>query len=91
MVPPIYVVQLPALQDRKRLQNDLLNLGIQTGVHYQPNHGLSLYAGKLTLEHGTLRETERIAGHILTLPLHPDLTEQDVDYICDQLLALLNE
>ncbi len=91
VVPHIYVVQLPAMQDRKRLQNDLLNLGIQTGVHYQPNHGLSLYAEKLTVEHGILREAERIAGHILTLPLHSDLTEQDVDYICDQLLALLNE
>lgn len=88
VVPHIYVVQLPQHVDRKALQTALLEQGIQTGVHYQPNHGLSLYA-RATPELGQLPETERIAGHILTLPLHPDLSESDVDFICEQFLCQL--
>ena len=90
VVPHIYVVQLPHLQDRKALQAALLQQGIQTGVHYQPNHALSFYAGHAPAV-GELAQTERIAGHILTLPLHPDLAESDVDFICDVLLAQLSE
>jgi dTDP-4-amino-4,6-dideoxygalactose transaminase len=90
VVPHIYVVQLPQHLDRKALQSALLDQGIQTGVHYQPNHALSFYTGSLP-KPGLLSETERIAGHILTLPLHPDLSESDIDFICDQLLDRLNE
>ena len=87
VVPHIYVVRLPTVSDRNLLQKELLSRGIQTGVHYQPNHKLSFY-GSHSLENGGLKETDRIANHILTLPLHPDLTEDDVDYICTQLIDL---
>jgi dTDP-4-amino-4,6-dideoxygalactose transaminase len=86
VVPHIYVVQLKELGDRKRLQSELLKKGIQTGVHYQPNHELSFFEKKGT-KNGKLLETERLAGHIISLPLHPDLTEQDVVYVCDQLIS----
>lgn len=86
VVPHIYVVRIRGMQDRKTLQQQLMALGIQTGIHYQPNHVLSLYRDPQAL---ALPVTEEVFSELLTLPLHADLTEQDVDIICMQLKAQL--
>ena len=46
VVPHIYVVRIPGMQNRKLIQEKMIKLGIQTGIHYQPNHILSLYHEK---------------------------------------------
>ena len=80
------MVSIPHMKDRKILQNKLLNKGIQTGYHYQPNHMLSLfYDAKID----PLPVTDRIYSTLLSLPLHPDISEGDVKYISSTLLQLL--
>jgi len=86
VVPHIYVVCISAMRDRNILQQQLMAQGIQTGIHYQPNHVLSLYRDPQALP---LPVTEAVFPELLTLPLHADLTEQDVDTICMQLKAQL--
>ncbi|MBX7148126.1 DegT/DnrJ/EryC1/StrS family aminotransferase [bacterium] len=81
-VPHIYVVRIKGLLDRKALQDKLLAAGIQTGVHYQPNHLLSLYHDSKALP---CSQTESLFPELLTLPLHPDLSAADIDYVADQL------
>jgi dTDP-4-amino-4,6-dideoxygalactose transaminase len=51
---------------------------IQTGIHYKPNHLLTLFGG------GTPRlpVTEQLYEEILSLPLHPGVTFDDVDRVC---------
>jgi len=86
IVPHLYVVCIPHMKDRKILQNKLLNKGIQTGYHYQPNHMLSLfYDAKID----PLPVTDSIHSTLLSLPLHPDISEGDVKYISSTLLQLL--
>lgn len=87
VVPHIYVVRIHGLKDRRALQAHLLEQGIQTGVHYQPNHWLSYYRNPMA---APLPVTDAIYPELLTLPLHPDVTEQDVHYVCDQLIAALD-
>lgn len=84
VVPHIYVVRISGMLDRNALQQQLMAQGIQTGIHYQPNHLLSLYCDPHALP---LPVTESVFTELLTLPLHVDLTEQDVDIICMQLKA----
>ena len=43
IVPHIYVVRIFKPYDRNLIQSKLLEKGIQTGIHYQPNHKLSFY------------------------------------------------
>ena len=86
VAPHIYVVRIQGLSDRKALQTKLLEQGIQTGIHYQPNHGLSLYRDTAALP---LPVTDAVFQELLTLPLHPDLTEQDVEFISRHLKALV--
>ena len=86
IVPHIFVIKLRA-GDRDKIREKLLEHGIQTGVHYEPNHHLSLYHDDGT---APLPVTEEVAPKLLTLPLHPDLEESDVDYICEQLIGCLD-
>jgi dTDP-4-amino-4,6-dideoxygalactose transaminase len=82
IVPHIFVIKLKNV-DRKKIREQLKVLGIQTGVHYMPNHLLSFY------HDGNLPVTEALFPMLLTLPLHPDLREQDIDYICEELIQCL--
>ena len=86
VVPHIYVVRIKNLSDRQFLQNKLMEQGIQTGIHYQPNHTLRLYRDPIAVP---LPMTDQVFPELLTLPLHPDVTEQDVEFICKTLKALV--
>lgn len=86
VVPHIYPVRIQGLSDRKALQAQLMEHGIQTGFHYQPNHDLSLYRDSAALP---LPVTNTVFPELLTLPLHADLTEQDVETVCAQLKVLI--
>ena len=88
IVPHIYVVRIPYIKNRKQMQSTLLEFGIQTGVHYQPNHILSFYNYESTLP---LPITDSVYPELITLPLHPDLNEDDVEYVCKKLMGLFNE
>jgi dTDP-4-amino-4,6-dideoxygalactose transaminase len=85
VVPHIYVVRIIGMSNRKVFQDRLLELGIQTGIHYQPNHILSYYYDDLALQ---LPNTSSIYPELLSLPLHPDLNEEDVDFVCKALMGL---
>lgn len=84
VVPHIYVVRIGGLTDRRSLQVRLLEDGIETGVHYQPSHLLSLFSGPRDLP-----VTDAVFPELLSLPLHPDVTEKDVAFVCARLNALL--
>lgn len=86
IVPHIFVIKLKS-ENREKIRKRLLERGIQTGVHYQPNHFLSFYNlnGNITLP-----ATEMIFPRLLSLPLHPDLKDSDIDYVCKELVECLN-
>ncbi|WP_114651995.1 DegT/DnrJ/EryC1/StrS family aminotransferase [Polynucleobacter necessarius] len=86
IVPHIYVVRIKNMPNRKLLQQRLLDLGIQTGIHYQPNHVLSFYSEVNALP---LPITDSAFSELLSLPLHPDLTEDDVEFVCTTLKEVL--
>ncbi len=38
---------------------------------------------------GPMPQSERLAGRVLSLPMHPYLTEEQADYVADRLIAAL--
>jgi dTDP-4-amino-4,6-dideoxygalactose transaminase len=86
VVPHIYPIQIKGLRDRDGLQKILKSKNIQTGFHYQPNHLLSFYRQSKSIY---LKNTENIFPELLSLPLHPDLTTKDVDYVAKTLIEYL--
>jgi dTDP-4-amino-4,6-dideoxygalactose transaminase len=63
---------------RDTVKAALAEAGIPTGMHYKPNHLLSRYGGGAV----SLPVTERLYGELMTLPLHPGLSEGEVEQIC---------
>lgn len=80
VVPHIVVIRVTASK-RDGLKEYLNENGVGTGMHYRPNHLLSLFAGNQ--DNCTLVHTDAIYEQLITLPLHPDLTEDDIYYICN--------
>ena len=83
----LMVVVLPEGADRDALRTSLQGDGIQTSVHYPPIHRFTAYAGSARAV--PLPVTEQLAPRLLTLPLYPGLTEQQVDLVADALLSRL--
>lgn len=58
---------------------------IPTGVHYKPNHLLTLFGGGRE----RLPATEALYDELVTLPLHPGLSVEDVETVCAALARAL--
>lgn len=71
----LYVIQS---NSRDALQEHMLDRGVQTLIHYPiPAHLQKAYS-HLGGKPGQLRATERVAGRILSLPMHQGLTDEEV-------------
>ncbi|MCL4498885.1 MAG: DegT/DnrJ/EryC1/StrS family aminotransferase [Chloroflexi bacterium] len=79
-----YVVKVP---DRDRFTAYLQQNGIATSVHYIPNHLYSMYKPYYT----PLPVAEDIWHRIVTLPLFPDLTDEQVDHVIGVVQAFGRE
>jgi dTDP-4-amino-4,6-dideoxygalactose transaminase len=78
----LFVAAAPSLEERRQARERLRERRIQTSVHYPPIHRFSLYRS----DGERLPVAEEIADRVLTLPLHPRLTEADVDEVCAALV-----
>lgn len=86
VVPHIYVVKIKGMSNREELRQAMLAQGIQTGIHWKPNHLLSMYRSSSALP---LTVTDSIYPTLLTLPLHADMTENEVDFVCEKLIKFI--
>jgi len=75
VTPHIFPIILTNDVDRDRLRALMEEGGVQTGVHYFPNHYLTLFK---RYRRSALPITESISERLLTLPLHPDLNVEDI-------------
>jgi dTDP-4-amino-4,6-dideoxygalactose transaminase len=76
IVPHIFPVLIDPTK-RDEVREALKREGIETGVHYKPNHLLSYYGGGAV----RLPVAEELYTRLLTLPLHVDLTDADQDRV----------
>jgi len=72
-------------RDRDRFQARLLELGVGTAVHYEiPVHRQPLYLD-LGYREVSLPEAERASAQVLSLPVHPALTDSDLERIIESV------
>ena len=64
------------VENRKQFRKKLANEGIETGTHYKPVHHMSYYKNKKLLP-----ITEKISNEIVTIPIHPNLTDNQLSKI----------
>ena len=81
-----HIMPVRVLEGRKDAVKEFLAArDIPTGVHYKPNHLLSCFGGGAQ----SLPVTEQLYAELVTLPLHPGLSTEDVESVCDALIAAL--
>jgi dTDP-4-amino-4,6-dideoxygalactose transaminase len=67
--------------DRDGLQKTLLEEGIQTAVHYaEPVHVQPAYSD-LGYARGAFPEAEQAAGEVLSLPMYPEITDEQIQQV----------
>jgi dTDP-4-amino-4,6-dideoxygalactose transaminase len=82
----LYVIRVP---DRERVLKELHAAGIGAGVHYPiPVHLTSAFAG-LRYGEGAFPIAERGAREILSLPLFPEITQEQQERVVSALIAAL--
>jgi dTDP-4-amino-4,6-dideoxygalactose transaminase len=77
----LYEIVVP---DRENLLNRLSDIGINCGVHYRDNTEYSVYA----FGRETCPNAHEISQHLITLPLHMWLTDEDVELIIESVNRL---
>lgn len=82
---PVWHVFVVQVDDRDRVHEELRERGVSTSFHYPlPLHLQQAYAW-MGLERGSYPITEAMADRLLTLPLFPEMTSEQVAYVCEQL------
>lgn len=83
----LYVVTLPDRASRDRLHDHLLAHGIGCDIHYPvPTHLQPAYTD-LGYHPGSLPVTEDLAGRILSLPMYPELTYEEIMLVAETIRA----
>lgn len=84
----LYVIQT---DHRDELQEYLLEQGIQCLIHYpNPAHLQKAYSF-LGYKPGSLPQTEKVVKRILSLPMFPELSNEQVDAVIDGIKSFYSE
>lgn len=80
---PVYYVFNVLVPDRDGLMESLGAKGIGTTIYYPRPLHLQKCFEHLGHRAGDFPVAERLAGEVLALPIYPELTDDEVDYVCD--------
>ncbi len=85
----LYVIKVAGM-DRDEFMTKLADYNIGYGLHFPPAHSLKYIREQYPVPSGSLPETERAMGRIISLPLFPDMQESDIQYVCDAIKEIVN-
>jgi UDP-4-amino-4-deoxy-L-arabinose-oxoglutarate aminotransferase len=90
----LFVVRLDidkAQLNRDDFMKELANRNIGTGLHFRAVHLQKYYTESMGMYRGMLPNTEWNSDRICSLPLFPDMTFDDVDYVVDAIKEVLSQ
>jgi dTDP-4-amino-4,6-dideoxygalactose transaminase len=76
---------------RDEFREEMRKRNIGTGLHFLAVHELSFYRERYRVAPGLLRNSEYVAARIVSLPLFPDMQEEDVVEVVEEIRDLLYE
>jgi len=87
----VYHLYVILVDDRDGLQKYLNEKGVGTGLHYPvPLHLQKAYAYKGYKE-GDFPVTESVAKRLLSLPMFPELTKAQIEYVAQTIKEFMNK
>jgi dTDP-4-amino-4,6-dideoxygalactose transaminase len=86
----LFAVVLEKDVSRDTVMSFMKSKRIQTSIHYPPIHQMSHYR-KMNISQNPLPITEDLGRRILTLPLFPGMTYEQVELVCSSFHEAVNE
>lgn len=81
---PVYHLFVIRSRFRDQIRDRLKRSGVESGIHYPiPIHLQRPYRDAYGFSEGSFPESEQMAREVLSLPMYPDLSEEEVQLICD--------
>lgn len=78
------------VNNRNKVQKELTNRGVSTGIHYPiPIHLQEAYSS-LGHKKGDFPTSEKLAGEILSLPMYPELSEKQIVFIAKSIKEIVS-
>ena len=84
----LFVIKVLSM-DRERFMQMLSDYQIGYGIHFPAGHRLNYIQKRYKIKKGELKETERASAKLVSLPLFPDMKEDDVSYVCQAVREIL--
>ena len=86
----LFTIRLRDEKIRDNLHEFLIKKQIFSKVYFKPIHLTSFYRKKFNGNEGMLPITENIAKTVLTLPLYPNMTQEEKKYLIDSINEFFN-
>lgn len=85
----LYLIRVPGItvEQRNKIIEKMAERGVSTNVHYKPAPMMTAY-GK---DCSAYPNSYDYYHNLITLPLHTLLTDEDVEYVCETLKAVVGE
>ncbi|MEJ2637764.1 MAG: DegT/DnrJ/EryC1/StrS family aminotransferase [Calditrichia bacterium] len=87
----VYHLYVIRVKDRQKLQDFLNEKGVASSYHYKfPLHLQRAYA-RLGYKEGDFPVTERVMKEIISLPMYPELTPGQIEFVVDAVKEFLSK
>lgn len=84
-----YIIKVT--KNRDGFARALKEQGISTGLHYIPLHLLTYYKKKYKLKITAFGNALTTYGQILSLPIYPSMSDEDVLYVCENIKKIAKQ
>lgn len=85
----IFYLRLNSEEERDRCINELKKRGIEATFHFIPLHTSPYGRKTLGYKAGDFPVTERISKTLLRLPLYPQITKRELDYVIESVREIV--
>jgi perosamine synthetase len=87
----VYVVGIRPTADRDKVMHQLAEAGVPSRPYFTPIHLQPFYRERFGYQRGDFPVTEYLGDTCLALPFSGVMTEEQVDYVCEQLKASVSK
>lgn len=82
----VYYQYVVRTERRDDLRNFLNSRSVETSIHYpMPVHSQPGYRDRVVVGPSGLKNSELVSTEVISLPIHPQMTDEDVQYICTMI------
>ncbi len=87
----VYHLYVTRVKNREDLMSFLKDKGISTGLHYPIPIHLQKAFSYLNYDKKSFPITENVVNEILSLPIYPELKEEEIEYVCENIKKFYNK